>query len=309
MRKKVNIEKITEYKGHKGCIYALTKEKGGSHFYSAGDDGVVAKWEIDATTQTGKGLMQLSHGAYSLLRIPETPLLVVGGSQGSLYIFDEIERKIVKTIREVPKPVYNLYYDPMNFVIWILHGAGFLTLVDLHTFEVVKVERIAEGNLRSICASQDKEAVFIGTSDAKILELKTENYSQKNAWVAHENSVFALARHPNGAYLVSGGRDAHLNIWQSRTPYDLVESIPAHNFTINDIHFENSGEYFLTASRDKTLKVWDAYSFQLLKVIDHQRNEGHTHSVNRIMWIETDNTFISCSDDRRLIRWKLHLMG
>ena len=309
MRKNVEIDKISEYTGHKGSIYALAQGVDNKYFFSSGDDGVVAKWDLQAESKVGKGLMKLSHGAYALLYIPEIHMLIVGGSQGSVYFFDEKKGKVVQTIRHSPNPVYNLYYDRSNFVIWILQGEGFLDIMDLESLESKYFERISQRNLRGFSSSKDGKSVFIGTSGAEILELISENYAVINSWSAHENSVFTLARHPNGAYLVSGGRDAHLNVWQSVTPYELVDRIPAHNFTINDVAFENTGEYFLTASRDKTLKVWDAYSFELLKVIDHRRNEGHTHSVNRILWIETDNSFISCSDDRRLIHWKLHITG
>ena len=309
MRKTVSVEKVGEYSGHKGSVFAISPGLNPSELFSAGDDGVVAKWQLDSRENKGKGIFRAQHGVYSLLSIPEMGIFVVGGSQGSVYFVEEDSKKVIHLLRNSPNPVYNLYYDSQNFVIWILQGNGFLSIVDVNKLETLFHKQISPGNLRGICSAEKENRVYIGTSDHRILLCSKENFENIHAWEAHENSVFALAMHPNGAYIVSGGRDAHLKFWESRAPYELLERIAAHNFTVNDIIFSPEGDYFVTASRDKTLKVWDAYTFELLKVIDYKRNEGHTHSVNRLKWIKKDNTIISCSDDRRVIQWKLQLTG
>ena len=305
----MKVEKVGEYSGHKGSIFAISPGLNPTDLISSGDDGVVAKWKIDRREDNGEGIFRAQHGIYSLLSIPEKGVFVVGGSQGSVYFVEENSKKVIHLLRNSPNPVYNLYYDKQNFVIWILQGNGFLSIVDLNTWESLYHAQISPGNLRGICGSMEEDRVYVGTSDNRILACSRENFEILGAWEAHENSVFALAMHPNGAYIVSGGRDAHLKFWESRGPNQLLETIAAHNFTVNDIIFSPEGDCFVTASRDKTLKVWDAYSFELLKVIDYKRNEGHTHSVNRLKWIKTDNTIISCSDDRRIIQWKLQLTG
>ena len=58
MRKNVEIDKISEYTGHKGSIYAIAGREEEGYFFSAGDDGVVARWELHSETQTGKGVFE-----------------------------------------------------------------------------------------------------------------------------------------------------------------------------------------------------------------------------------------------------------
>ena len=60
-----------------------------------------------------------------------------------------------------------------------------------------------------------------------------------------------------------------------------------------------------TASRDKTMKIWDANNFKLLKVIDTVRNGGHINSVNTLRWSKYNNWLISGSDDRSIIIWEI----
>ena len=56
---------------------------------------------------------------------------------------------------------------------------------------------------------------------------------------------------------------------------------------------------------DKSIKVWDAETFQLLKVIDKARHAGHGTSVNRLLWTNHNNLLVSASDDRSISIWDL----
>ncbi|PSR03495.1 MAG: hypothetical protein BRD50_05840 [Bacteroidetes bacterium SW_11_45_7] len=62
---------------------------------------------------------------------------------------------------------------------------------------------------------------------------------------------------------------------------------------------------FASASRDKTVKLWDAETFELLKVLDNKKFEGHVHSVNKLLWSHEHDLLISCGDDRSVIIWKV----
>jgi WD40 repeat protein len=64
--------------------------------------------------------------------------------------------------------------------------------------------------------------------------------------------------------------------------------------------------YFATCSMDKTVKIWDAKTFRLLKVIDRARHAGHGTSVNKLFWPARVNSLVSCSDDRTISVWDLN---
>ncbi len=90
------------------------------------------------------------------------------------------------------------------------------------------------------------------------------------------------------------------------TPAEIVkESIAAHLFAINDIEYSPDGKHFATCSMDKSIKIWDAKAFQLLKVIDKARYAGHGTSVNKLYWSTYENKLISGSDDRSISVWDI----
>lgn len=54
---------------------------------------------------------------------------------------------------------------------------------------------------------------------------------------------------------------------------------------------------------DKSIKIWEAATFRLLKVIDRARHAGHGTSVNKLLWLEYHDRLISASDDRTVSIW------
>ena len=66
-------------------------------------------------------------------------------------------------------------------------------------------------------------------------------------------------------------------------------------------------KYFATGSMDKSIKIWDAVTFALVKVIDKVRHDGHTNSVNKLLWMDFENLLVTCSDDRTIAVWDINI--
>ena len=189
--------------------------------------------------------------------------------------------------------------------VFTVGGGGKLTRWSAKERRSLESYHLANQSLRSVVFCEKRNELAIGASDHSIYILDAESLALKHRIErAHNNSVFALRFSPNGNLLFSGGRDAHLKVWNFDKNFGLVESLPAHLFTINDIVFHPRGHLFATASRDKTIKIWDAEKMQLLKVIEGLRDKGHFNSVNRLLWTDYEETLISASDDRSLILWR-----
>lgn len=306
MKQKIAVEKLTEYTGHKGSLYAMCIDEQQRYMYTSGDDGVVAAWDLTKATDDGNGVIQLQESVYALHHIETLNLLVVGTSIGNVYLVDLLKKTIRFTYRLNQKAIYNLAFHPQTNNICVLHAQGILSLLDASNFSTKKVLKLGDNHLRAVLTVDKESFIWLGTSDNRIVKFSLQDEAIISQWKAHNNSVFALSFHQEGKYLISGGRDAYLKVWDLQNQNQEIKAIPAHNFTINAIDLSPSGDYFVTASRDKTIKLWDAYSFELLKVIDFPRNESHTHSVNRISWLN-DETIVSCGDDRKAMRWRVRI--
>ena len=162
---------------------------------------------------------------------------------------------------------------------------------------------------RCIAVNRAADELAVGYSDNTIRIYDARTYQIKHLLNGHTNSVFTLKYTPDGRFLASAGRDAHLRFWDVHENYQLTQSIVAHMYAINHLDFSADGRFFATGSMDKAVKVWDAQQFRLLKVIDKARHAGHGTSVNRVLWRPTPPgqplTLVSASDDRTVSVWRL----
>ncbi len=71
-----------------------------------------------------------------------------------------------------------------------------------------------------------------------------------------------------------------------------------HNAVINNADWSPDGNYIVTASRDNTIKIWDASAGLLLRSI-----EGHTAWVEKAIWSPNGNKILSVSRDNTAKIW------
>jgi WD40 repeat protein len=75
--------------------------------------------------------------------------------------------------------------------------------------------------------------------------------------------------------------------------------ITAHDYPINDVSFNHSGNVIATSGADGTIKLWDYFGSLLQTIL------GHSAAVNQISFSQDDQSFISAGD--RTVRvWKLN---
>jgi WD40 repeat protein len=303
MKTKLRIAKTGTFVGHKGSIFAMTANEKENALFTSGDDGIVAKWNIESPEIDAKGILKMAVPNYSLLFVEEYNLLITGASDGHVSFVDTEKKEIVHIYRKVPTAVYALLYDKETDFLWVLHGTGFFSVVKMSERKEIAFNRLAMNHLRTAKIYQDQ--ILIGASDGNIYLLNKHTFMPIKSWKAHENSVFSLFVLSENKILLSGGRDARLNVWDLQNDCRNVDKIPAHLSTINDIVASPSANFFATSSRDKTIKIWDSYTFELLKVIDFARNQSHTYSVNKLLWIKEKNCLLSCSDDKLGMKWEI----
>ncbi len=71
----------------------------------------------------------------------------------------------------------------------------------------------------------------------------------------HDSNVIALAFHPDGKTLISGGKDRQIKHWQVADG-KVLHSWQAHNDKVQALAFSPDGELFASASEDATVKLW-----------------------------------------------------
>lgn len=164
----------------------------------------------------------------------------------------------------------------------------------------IEIMKIARNN--NISAKYDslnlKNVSFAGC----MLDSSTFNrtYIYKNNFLSegHKGSVTAIAVTTNGKYIVSGGEDGTIRIWDIETKMQIGEAIRAHKFGITSIAVSSDTKFIVSGSRIPSsanqytynehilgggIGIWD---FKTHKLIKHFSNG--TKSIS----ITADNKYI-----------------
>ncbi|MGY8888636.1 MAG: WD40 repeat domain-containing protein, partial [Flavobacteriales bacterium] len=179
-------------------------------------------------------------------------------------------------------------------------GDGNFAVCSLDTLSLIQIKKLTNEKVRNIDFNDTTSEIAVALGDCKVLVFDLQTLDHKTDFMAHQSAVYVVRYSPDGKFLLTGGKDAHLNIWNVKN-YELVKSIPAHNWAIYDIVFNPDASLFATASRDKTIKIWDAKTYELLKRITKTKFDGHTHSVNKLFWNTCPNYLVSVGDDKMVM--------
>ncbi len=287
--------KQKEISGHAAAVYCCVADE--NFLYTGSADKFVARWIPDQGIQD-KFAIRFEQSVYALELLPENRL-AVGLADGSLHIFDVHERQELKYFTQHTTGLFSLRDNAQKQQFYAGDAAGNLSVWN-HDLELLVYLPLDCGKIRSISVSSQGDFIVLACQDGFLRIFDTEHFNEIHTIRAHENGATSVLFHPKEeAQLISGGKDALLKLWdwQKET---CLKTVVAHTFAIYDIVSVNEGDRFLTASRDKNVKVWDA-DLTFIKRLDFKEG-GHRHSVNALAKI--DETHVaSCSDDRKLIVW------
>lgn len=283
---------LASIRQHAGAVYALSAGHPGT-FYSGSGDCYVAAWNLNTFVQE-KFTVKLEAPVYTVCFIKEYNFLLIGLSNGSIHVVDVKEKKEIKHFIQHQQGVFHLQYSWKRQQFYSVGGDGLFCVWGLHDLKLKLALPLTQDKIRKIAISPDEELLSLACGDGIVRVFETGYFNEIQQLKAHSMSVNSLC-FIDHEILLSGGKDAHLCVWNLKEKQALIKSIPAHNFAIYAIVKSPDGNYFATASRDKTIKIWDAKNYSVLQRIDH-KSDGHKNSVNDLLWIE--DKLISAGDDR-----------
>jgi WD40 repeat protein len=296
------ITKIDSFAGHRGAIYALHQGMEDHLFFSAGSDGWLVQWNLQKP-DLGKVVAQVEGTVFAMFLDKESEIVWVGQNNQGIHGISLNDQNRVFSLKMVGLSIFDMVQFQGH--IWVAHNNGLISVFDLATRTTVKHLKGSNKNARKLLVLND-DVIAVAYSDG-FIRLFNGKFELIDFWLAHENSVFSLAFHQETSELISVGRDAKIKKWkinQSNFKQNSLEVV-GHIYTINEVVLNPTGELFATASRDKTIKIWQRADLKLLKVIDAKRHGGHINSVNKLIWTNFHNQLVSASDDKNIAVWTI----
>ncbi len=286
--------------GHSSAVYCLETDYEMGRIYSGSADRMVGSWRTD-NFEPDSFSINVGSPVYSILKSGH--ILYVGQSEGGIHVLDLQGKKEIRHLKFHNRPIFQIIENELHKQIYSLGGDGNLSIIARDDYALLWSIPISEDKLRAGILSPDSLYLLVGGSDGYIRVLETGYFNLLQEVSAHSGGVYDLKWISNNR-LISCGRDGHLRFFDFKKG-ELIEtdSIPAHNYAIYAMDFSPSG-LLATASRDKTVKIWDQNDWKNPLRISRIKGIGHTHSVNVVKWID-ESLLVSMGDDRNLFVWTI----
>ena len=141
-----------------------------------------------------------------------------------------------------------------------------------------------------------------GWTDGKIRAYDASDDDQQPLWLvddAHRNGVTALLLAPNSRFLVSGGDDGDVRVWDIATRR-LVSHLKEHRSRVTGLALYDDGHHALSCSRDRSFLCWDLKMEK--RLTSHAQRMG---GINAIALSKDQTSVFSVGQEKRLTRWDL----
>ncbi len=293
---------VKEYQEHQAAIYALENGPTADTFFSAGSDRKVILWNV--ATDTHKVVAQIPAMIVSLCYLPKSDMLLVGQTNGGIHVLDLTKKQEVKLLSAHKAYIFDIKYNTETDQVYVSSGDGSFSVWDANTFELIHQVQLTEQKIRKVIFSNARKEIAVGCGDGKLFLLAMRDFTTKQI-LAHDDGVNSMA-YIQEQHLVVGLKNAYLVEWDLMM-YQKINEFPAHNWAIYDLNQPEGFPYLISASRDKTIKVWDTSTLKPLQRIQVPKAKGHTHSVNALLFLQAHDFVISTGDDRRIKVWKASL--
>jgi WD40 repeat protein len=138
-----------------------------------------------------------------------------------------------------------------------------------------------------------------------VLNLPSNTFYKDSRQVAllegHSGPVMCCTTTLDGKYLISGGWDSSIRIWDLHT-FRHVARLKGHTDHVLSVVVSKDSKFIISASDDSTIRIWSLASQQ-----EETTLMGHSSWVNEVVLTRYDEFIISASKDKTIRIWNLAL--
>lgn len=145
----------------------------------------------------------------------------------------------------------------------------------------------------SIIASCSEDATI------KIWDYETGNFER--TFKGHTDVVQDIAfDSPHGKLLCSCSADMSIRLWDFQETYTCIRTLQGHDHNVSSVAFTPSGDFIISSSRDKTIKIWEVSTGYCVRTLS-----GHRDWVRQVRIYSDGSLMASCSNDQSIFVWHL----
>jgi len=130
-------------------------------------------------------------------------------------------------------------------------------------------------------------------------DVDTKRQSHTIFQSGHKAAVRAAVFSPDSKYIISGGNDATVRLWEGHTGRE-IRVFEGHVGAVTSVAYSQDGRFFVSGSEDMTVRLWDVTSGKEVR-----RFQGHDASVNSVAYYPDGKHILSGGNDKTLRIWEV----
>ncbi|XP_014293337.1 pre-mRNA 3' end processing protein WDR33 isoform X1 [Halyomorpha halys] len=231
---------------------------------------------------------------------PEGRRLVTGASSGEFTLWNGLTFNF--------ETILQAHDTPVRTMVWS-HNEMWMVTADHAGY--VKYWQSNMNNVKMFMAHQDAiRGISFSPSDSKFASCSDDGTikiwdfyrcQEERTLRGHGADVKCVHWHPQKALIISGSKDNQqpVKLWDPKSGSSLA-TIHAHKSTVMDVKWNNNGNWFVTASRDHLLKLFDIRNVNT----EVQVFRGHKKEASSVAWHPIhEGLFCSGGSDGAILFW------
>jgi guanine nucleotide-binding protein subunit beta-2-like 1 protein len=156
--------------------------------------------------------------------------------------------------------------------------------------------------VNEICLTGDGRFCFSASWDGTVRLWNVSTGKTVNKLIGHTKDVLSVALSADYRQILTGGRDSQIKIWNVKAECKHTVDKNCHTDAVSCVRFYHAHKPALcvTASWDKTVKVWDNTYMKLMHTFI-----GHKAQINSIDMVNNFPYLASGSHDGQIMVWNL----
>ena len=251
-------------------------------------------------------------GIYGVMKML-SPTYSDNNFYSNLEFFDRITREYEEALfwQEVTGKYENLEAELQQ----LLEEVSVQENQQLDSTEITMPERLSwqcfqtlkghQANIGAIDVSPDGKIIASAGEDQTIKLWQRETGKLIYSFVGVNEPLQTLAISPNGKSIIAGGLDGRISQWQLDTKqykssfFARVNAPHSHDGVILQLAFAANERFIVSASNDKTLRIWGYHTGELKRTLI-----GHEEAVNTCAISPDSQIIASGSDDKTIKLWR-----
>ncbi len=286
-------KEIMRLEGHTGVVNKILFHPDKKHLLSAGTDNELKLWDISLgkPVRTYKGhTNQVTVFDIS----PDGKLMLSGGMDNTVILWDIFSGKQLKVFNKFGNNIASVKFSPDGKTFFTSAKFEAIKLWDVATGYELSAEPYVGFYVQDAAFAPDGKTILTGDIYRNVKIRAVPSLRELICLGGQQGKLQAVKINTDNVFFSMDSILYRISLKGNRK----LHSYALHKAAILDISLSANGLYLLTASKDKTIKLWDIKNEKVIHTFS-----GHDAPITLVRFSPDGKQFVSAGFDKKILLW------